>query len=68
MNFQNAAALVHALGGEQEFHAVRDAVFEGGAQAFDAGFGALGAAGDVVGEEIRVAQPDDLVAAEHRDG
>ena len=68
MNFQNAAALVHALGGEEEFHAIGQAVLEGGAQAFHAGLGALGAAGDVVAEEIRIAQPDHLVAAEHRDG
>jgi len=66
--FPERPALVHALGGEEEFHAVRDPAFEGGAEAFDASFGALGAAGDVVGQEIRVAQPDDLVAAEHRDG
>ena len=68
MNFQKRAALVHALGGEEELHAVRQTVFERGAQAFHAGLGALRAAGDVVAEEIRVAQPDHLVAAEHRDG
>ena len=66
--FPEGAAFVHALGGEEEGHALGDAAFEGAAEIFHPGFGALGASGDVVGEEIGVAEPDDLVAAEHGDG